>query len=51
MYIHLTWLELEKVLAGTETTQLTLNYESCEELRRVRFDETSILAGASLKDA
>ncbi len=37
-----------KQSSATETPQLSLNYESCEELRRERFDETSILAGASL---
>ena len=28
---HLTWLELVKVLAVTETTQPKPNYESCDE--------------------
>jgi len=35
----------------TETPQLLLNYESCEELRNKRFDETNILTGARFKTA
>lgn len=31
----------------TETTQLSWSYESCEELRSERFDETGILTGAT----
>jgi len=33
----------------TETTQLVPSYETCVELRRTRFDETSNLTGASRK--
>jgi len=32
--------------SSTETTQLSLSNESCEELRSGRFDETSVFADA-----
>jgi len=35
----------------TETTQLSWSNDLCSELRNERFDETGILAGASLRDA
>jgi len=31
----------------TETAQLSLNFESCDELRRERFDETADSIGAT----
>jgi len=37
--------------SATETTQLSLSKESCEELREERFDETGNFVGATLREA